>query len=171
MVWLSTSSASFHPFPIPMSTPSTNSEFSDPPPQVTNPSEGRAASLATEVLGNIFFFIQQYPDENGAWFPTHLQSASQICRHWRTVILGRHRLWTDIQVTADAKSVDRFAKSAGLVETFLHRSRPVLPLTIKMVVDPYNVWSTMSLNADPENAEDRLTKNKLAAASMYRYIR
>lgn len=40
-----------------------------------------------------------------------------------------------------------------------------------MVVDLYNVWSTMSLNADPDNAEDRLTKNKLAAALMYRYIR
>lgn len=86
-------------------------------------------------------------------------------------MLGRHRLWTQIQVAADYKSVDRFAKSTGLDETFLSRSGTVLPLIIKLSVDPYNVWSSMSLNADPDNAEDRLTKNKLAAASMYRYIR
>lgn len=140
-------------------------------PNSTPPSQARAAILAGEILEIIFFFIHPYPGEHGARLPSHLCSVTQVCSHWRNVALGRHRLWTSIEVVTDAMSMKQLDQGTRLLETILSRIGPILPLDITVIADPHYV-RLASRRPYPkyDSAEVRLTRKMLTAASMYRYM-
>lgn len=49
--------------------------------------------------------------------------------------LGRHKLWTSVEIVADVRSVGRLEKGVKLVETYISRSGTVLPLDVAVFAE------------------------------------
>lgn len=92
----------------------------------------------------------------------------QVCRPWRRVALGRHKLWTSVEIVADVRSVGRLEKGVKLVETFISRNGLVLPLDVTVFADAVCVQSVSQGESDEtEYLPDNF---RLAVTSMHQYI-
>lgn len=140
-----------------------------PPPTLTHHFQGRAANLSAVILEEIFFCLVQHQPNTGSdgdvvGLLLDLHNITQVCRSWRRVALGRHRLWTCIKVRTGLTSAGQLAKGLGLVEIYLARSGQVLPLDITVLVHACIFW-TPSIGTDIPR-----TEMKLASSSMYRFM-
>lgn len=153
-----------------------------PPPQTqmqtqTHLVQGQAALLPSIILEKIFFFVEPHLLGAKARLPIHRHKLTQVCQSWREVALDRNGLWTTIDVRTDCTSIGQLAKGVGLVETLLTRTGGVLPLDVTVFGNPWSTsWpypppTTTATKSGPYDTESPHERVRLAAGSMYRYMR
>lgn len=141
--------------------------------------QGQAALLPSIILEKIFFFVEPHLLGAKARLPIHRHKLTQVCQSWREVALDRNGLWTTIDVRTDCTSIGQLAKGVGLVETLLTRTGGVLPLDVTVFGNPWSTnWpypppptTTAATKSGPYDTECPHERVRLAAGSMYRYMR
>lgn len=134
--------------------------------------QGRAAFLPLDILERVFLFAKPGPDDDLTEISVSKHAPiniSQVCRNWRWVGLGRHKLWTTVQISAD--SALRLQKGVSHVEAYIARSGSVLPLTIIVFATADCEQSMTTLENDSDDSESRRANARLAIASMDQYMR
>lgn len=127
------------------------------------------AYLAPDILERIFFHARPGPYEVSTALSV-LRFApgnvSQVCRSWRYVALGRMKLWTSVKIVTDVGSVGRLEKGVRLVEEYILRSGPILPLDITV-----NGCKKSAVERDVNGTGGSRINMGLAVTSMHQYMR